>query len=99
MTNRPLNPSPIMPKPTKIPAWRLAAVKKGGANVPAAKRAFSKNKSLASSAGKKGGLNVPPHKRTFAQNPALARAAALKSVAKRKAKALAALATPTKKET
>ena len=54
------------------PEQRSAIARKGGQAVPAAKRSFSTNPSLAAEAGRKGGLAVPPEKRTFAHNRALA---------------------------
>jgi general stress protein YciG len=42
---------------------RTAIAKKGGASVPADKRSFSQNRSLAAEAGRKGGM--APHTRKF----------------------------------
>ena len=45
---------------------------KGGQSVPAEKRSFSQDPSLAATAGKKGGESVPPQVRSFSQNRELA---------------------------
>ena len=45
---------------------------RGGANVPAGERSFSKDRELASRAGSKGGRNIDPAKRSFSTNRQLA---------------------------
>lgn len=45
---------------------------KGGRSIPAEKRSFAKDRSLAASAGRKGGLSVPNENRSFSRNRALA---------------------------
>ena len=45
---------------------------KGGQSVPAEKRSFSQDPTLAATAGKKGGESVPPQVRSFSQNRELA---------------------------
>lgn len=51
---------------------------RGGSSVPAAKRSFSQNRTLASKAGTKGGNSVPAQSRTFFTNRELAREAGRK---------------------
>lgn len=59
-------------------AKHLEIARKGGANVPAEKRSFSTNNSLAREAGKKGGRSLDPAKRSFSRNRELAREAGRK---------------------
>jgi general stress protein YciG len=49
-----------------------AIASKGGHNVPAAKRSFSRNRVLAAAAGRKGGEAVPAQERSFSLNRELA---------------------------
>lgn len=51
---------------------------KGGESVPAEKRSFSRNPTLAAEAGRKGGQSVAPERRSFSRNPALAAVAGRK---------------------
>lgn len=44
----------------------------GGRSVPATKRSFFTDRSLAAKAGRKGGLNVPDENRSFARDKQLA---------------------------
>jgi general stress protein YciG len=57
------------------PAKQQALARKGGQNVPAEKRTFSRDRALAASAGRKGGEAVPANQRSFSQDRALAVAA------------------------
>jgi general stress protein YciG len=50
----------------------------GGRAVPADRRSFAQDKSLASSAGKKGGKSLAPDKRSFSVDHDLAKAAGRK---------------------
>ena len=59
------------------PEKRRAIASKGGAAVPAAKRAYS-NKETAAAAGRVGGKAVPNAKRSFSTNRALASQAGTK---------------------
>jgi uncharacterized protein len=54
------------------PEKQRAITRKGGQSVPAEKRGFFIDKSLASKAGRKGGLSVDPKKRTFSFDSELA---------------------------
>jgi general stress protein YciG len=49
-----------------------AIASKGGRNVPAAKRSFSRNRVLAAAAGRKGGESLPAKGRSFSLNRELA---------------------------
>lgn len=60
------------------PERRKQVASLGGKSVPNAKRSFSQNRDLASSAGKKGGKNVAAAKRSFSQDRDLAVAAGKK---------------------
>jgi general stress protein YciG len=60
------------------PEKRREIASKGGKSIPAAKRTFSMNKTLASEAGRKGGKSVAPANRTFTHNLELAKAAGSK---------------------
>jgi general stress protein YciG len=51
---------------------------KGGQSVPDEKRSFSRNATLAATAGRKGGQSVPDEKRSFSQDHDLAAAAGRK---------------------
>ena len=57
---------------------RREIASKGGQNVPAEERSFSKDHELAKEAGKKGGESVPDEKRSFSQDRELAREAGKK---------------------
>lgn len=69
-----------MEEPTKIkrgfaalsPERHREIASKGGKSVPAEKRSFALDRSLAASAGKKGGKSVDPAKRSFSKDPELA---------------------------
>ena len=54
------------------PEKRAEIARKGGLSVPAEKRSFAQDPSLAASAGKKGGKAVNPNNRSFARDHALA---------------------------
>jgi general stress protein YciG len=54
------------------PEKRREIARKGGASVPAEKRAFSSDKALAAVAGKKGGSAIAKDKRSFSKDRALA---------------------------
>jgi general stress protein YciG len=54
-------------------AKRREIARMGGSAVPDHKRSFSRDRSLAKSAGQKGGQSTPPEKRSFSVNPPLAR--------------------------
>lgn len=49
-----------------------AIARKGGLNVPAENRTFSRDRKLAVEAGRKGGTSVRPQMRSFSQNKDLA---------------------------
>lgn len=57
------------------PERQRELARQGGAAIPAEKRSFSKDHSLAASAGSKGGKSVPPDKRTFSRDRELAQEA------------------------
>lgn len=54
------------------PEKRREIARKGGSSVPAEKRAFSKDKSLAAVAGKKGGSAIAQGNRSFSKDRTLA---------------------------
>ncbi|OYW57456.1 MAG: stress-induced protein [Rhizobiales bacterium 12-68-15] len=54
------------------PETRRAIARKGGESVPAEKRSFSQDRTLASAAGRKGGQAVAGEDRSFSRNRALA---------------------------
>ena len=54
------------------PEKRREIASMGGKSVPAEKRSFSQDSSLAAAAGKKGGQSVDPAKRSFSQDHKLA---------------------------
>jgi general stress protein YciG len=54
------------------PEKRAAIASMGGKAVKPENRAFSKNRTLASSAGKKGGVSVRPDRRSFSTDRKLA---------------------------
>jgi general stress protein YciG len=60
------------------PEKQRAIVRKGGQSVPAEKRSFAQDASLAAAAGRKGGQSVDPKKRSFAKDPVLASKAGAK---------------------
>lgn len=60
------------------PARQREIASMGGKAVPDAKRSFSTNRQLASTAGHKGGQCVPAEKRSFSQNHELASTAGRK---------------------
>lgn len=51
---------------------RRAIARKGGESVPAEKRSFFRNRSLAAEAGRKGGQNVADENRSFSRDRSLA---------------------------
>jgi len=57
------------------PEKRSEIARMGGRAVPAEKRSFSADRSLAATAGHKGGKSVPDASRTFSRDRALASAA------------------------
>lgn len=66
------------------PEKRSEIARMGGSSVPAEKRSFSQDRSLAADAGRKGGLSVPTENRTFSRDPKLASAAGRVGGSKRK---------------
>jgi general stress protein YciG len=66
-THKPLRGFAALP-----PERRKEIAARGGANVPAAKRAYATNRALASAAGRAGGHNVPPGARSFSLDRQLA---------------------------
>lgn len=54
------------------PEKQRAIARKGGTSVPKEKRSFSRNKTLAATAGRKGGQSVRPSMRSFARDHELA---------------------------
>jgi general stress protein YciG len=54
------------------PEKQREIARKGGRSVPAEKRSFSQDSSLAAEAGRKGGRSVDPAKRSFSANRELA---------------------------
>ena len=60
------------------PERRREIARKGGAAVPAEKRSFAHDRSLAVSAGRKGGQSVPDESRSFSRDRSLAASAGSK---------------------
>ena len=83
MSKPPKTAAPVTNKPLRgfasLDAERLREIsRKGGSNVAADKRSFSRNPELAAEAGRKGGENQPDTQRSFSLDPSLAAAAGRK---------------------
>jgi general stress protein YciG len=61
------------------PEKRREIAIKGGKSVPAEKRTFSTDRTLAKEAGRRGGINLKAENRSFSRDPRLAAIAGAKS--------------------